>query len=152
MSRNLFKELERRVNDHSFMSGVNRSSDRVKLTAEIFTPTSLVVSILKQLPKGSLSIEKSVLDPACGDGQFLDAVKWFRVLKYEVSPEDSVKTLYGIDIMRDNVRLCSKRLGGGTVLMGDSLNPGKRLVGQSDEEYRKLNELLDNPFELTLFN
>jgi hypothetical protein len=152
MSKSLFKELEKRINNHSYMSGVNRSIDRVRFTAEIFTPTSLVVSFLKELPKDSLALEKSILDPACGDGQFLDAVKWYRILKYEASPEDSVKTLYGIDIMRDNVSLCSERLGGGIILMGDALQPAKRLKGQTEEEYFKLNELLDNHLEMTLFN
>ena len=43
--------------------------------------------------------------------------------------------------MRDNVDLCKKRLGGGTILMGDSLNPTKRLDQQTDDEYHELNIL-----------
>ena len=44
--------------------------------------------------------------------------------------------------MRDNVDLCKKRLGGGTILMGDSLNPDKRLEDQTDDEYYQLRRLL----------
>jgi hypothetical protein len=36
--------------------------------------------------------------------------------------------------MRDNVYLCKKRLGGGTILMGDSLCPEKEFIEQTEEE------------------
>ena len=78
---------------------------------------------------------KTVLDPACGDGQFLTAVKWVKVLFHNMSEEDALKDIYGVDIMRDNVDLCKKRLGGGKILMGNTLDPAKRLDGQSDSEH-----------------
>lgn len=151
MSKNLFRELERRLNDHSYMSGINRSRERVRATAEIFTPTALVITFIEALPKNALIPEKLVLDPACGDGQFLAAVKWYRVLKFDIREEEAVKTIFGVDLMRDNVDLCKKRLGGGTILMGDALNPSKRLANQTQDEYRQLNEILDNDTQLTLF-
>ena len=52
-----------------------------------------------------------------------------------MSEEDALKDLYGVDIMRDNVDLCKKRLGGGTIVMGNSLEPDKRLEGQTDSEH-----------------
>jgi 2-polyprenyl-3-methyl-5-hydroxy-6-metoxy-1,4-benzoquinol methylase len=78
---------------------------------------------------------KTVLDPACGDGQFLTAIKWVKVFAHGMSEENALKDLYGVDIMRDNVDLCKKRLGGGTILMGNSLEPNKRLDKQTEEEY-----------------
>ena len=32
-----------KVNEHGYMSGVDRMSDRVKKTGEIFTPTDIVI-------------------------------------------------------------------------------------------------------------
>ena len=44
--------------------------------------------------------------------------------------------------MRDNVDLCKKRLGGGTIVMGNSLYPNQKLNGQTDEEYDMVNSML----------
>ena len=52
--------------------------------------------------------------------------------------------IYGIDLMRDNVDLCKKRLGGGTILMGDSLNPENRIKEQTDTEHNELLKLFTN--------
>ena len=59
-----------------------------------------------------------------------------------MSESDALKDLYGVDIMRDNVDVCKKRLGGGTIVMGDSLNPDKKLDGQTDAEYDMVNSML----------
>jgi uroporphyrinogen-III decarboxylase len=55
-----------------------------------------------------------------------------------MSEEDALKDLYGVDIMRDNVDLCKKRLGGGTILMGNALDPAKILDGQTDAEHEMM--------------
>ena len=52
-----------------------------------------------------------------------------------MSEEEALKDIYGVDIMRDNVDLCKKRLGGGTIVMGNTLDPAKKLEGQSDIEH-----------------
>ena len=52
-----------------------------------------------------------------------------------MSEEEALKDIYGVDIMRDNVDLCKKRLGGGTIVMGNTLDPAKKLEGQSDSEH-----------------
>ncbi len=78
---------------------------------------------------------KTTLDPACGDGQLLVPVKWLKVFHYNMSEEDAVKDLYGVDIMRDNVDLCKRRLGGGNIVMGNTLDPDVYLEGQSEDEY-----------------
>ena len=58
-----------------------------------------------------------------------------------MTEEEALQDIYGIDIMRDNVDLCKKRLGGGTILMGDSLNPDNKLDDQTDDEYYQLQRL-----------
>lgn len=136
MSRVDWSAVAERVDEHSYMEGVERTVERVALTAEVFTPTELVIDMLSRLPLHVFEPGQTVLDPACGDGQFLVAAKWLKVLHFGASERVALSDLYGVDIMRDNVDLCLRRLGGGTVLMGDSLHPAARLAGQTDEEHR----------------
>ena len=143
MSNDVWDEIALRVGEHGYMAGLDRSEQRVDETAEVFTPTDLVISMLKRLSVDEFAPGKSVLDPACGDGQFLVAVKWAKVLIHEMSEEQALADIYGIDIMRDNVDLCKQRLGGGTIVMGDALNPASELDGQTDAERLIMRQLFD---------
>tara|TARA_Y100000992_G_scaffold77353_1_gene48980 strand:+ start:9297 stop:9761 length:465 start_codon:yes stop_codon:yes gene_type:complete len=142
MKLTMWKRITNKVNEHAHMSQVGRGSERVQATAEIFTPTDLVIEMLNRIDISRLSAGKTVLDPACGDGQFLTAIKWVKVYIHKMSESDALKDLYGVDIMRDNVDVCKKRLGGGTIVMGDALHPDKKLDGQTDEEYDIVNSML----------
>ena len=124
------------VNEHGYMSGVDRMSDRVQETAEVFTPTDLVIEILQGMDTELFAPGKIVLDPACGDGQFLVAVKWLKVMEFNMSQDEALEDIYGVDIMRDNVDLCKERLEGGNIVMGNTMEPHIKLDEQTDEEYR----------------
>lgn len=141
MSAHLWAEVARRMNEHGYMHGVERTVERVRATAEVFTPTSLVIEMVGGIPLDRLSPGKSVLDPACGDGQFLVASKWVKVLAHGMTEEAALADLYGIDIMRDNVDLCRRRLGGGTVVMGNALDPFAKVEGQTPEERELMRSL-----------
>lgn len=92
------------------MSGVERDRLRIKSTGEVFTPTILVQEILDQLdPALFQDPGKTFLDPACGDGQFLGEVL-IRKVESGCEFEQALGTIYGIDIMQDNVELCRERL------------------------------------------
>ena len=128
---------------HGYMSGVDRMSERVKATGEIFTPTKLVIEMMQKLLEQDPDVfapGKTVLDPACGDGQLLVPVKWFKVLVYGMTEADAVADLYGVDIMRDNVDLCKARLGGGNIVMGNTLDPLTRLEEQTAEELKLMRD------------
>lgn len=131
----LWEEVARRTDSHAYMSGVERTVERVAATAEVFTPTGLVVEMLRSRPHGTFGPGRTVLDPACGDGQFLVAVKWVKVLVHQMAEQDALAELYGVDVMRDNVELARRRLGGGTIVLGDTLRPTVRLDGQTDDEH-----------------
>jgi 2-polyprenyl-3-methyl-5-hydroxy-6-metoxy-1,4-benzoquinol methylase len=137
----IWPEVSSRLAEHEYMVGVSRSADRIKATGEIFTPTELVVDILKYTDLNLFAPGKTVLDPACGDGQFLVAVKWIKVLHHQMDEHQAILDIYGVDIMRDNVDCCLLRLGGGTILMGDSLNPTRRLEMQTEAEHKLMLEL-----------
>lgn len=142
------------TNKHGYMSGVARMSSRVKATGEVFTPTELVLEILQKMMYNDPDIfgpGKTVLDPACGDGQFLVPVKWLKILHYGMSEEDALNDIYGVDIMRDNVDLCKTRLCGGNIIMGDTLNPSKELHEQTKKEYLEMNRIFGNNLNLITF-
>lgn len=92
------------------MSGVDREKNRVKSTGEVFTPTSLVQDTLNKIPSEQFTdISKTFLDPSCGDGQFLGEVL-IRKMENGSTFEQALSTIYGVDLMEDNVDLCRERL------------------------------------------
>ena len=96
--------------NREYMSGIDRDKTRVKATAEVFTPTPLVQEILDQLPPEVFSNPaKTFLDPSCGDGQFLSEVL-IRKLENNIDFATALSTIYGVDLMPDNVKLCQDRL------------------------------------------
>ena len=98
------------IRNHSYMSGVERDKLRVKETAEVFTPTPLVQEILDRLPLDVFTDRtKTFLDPSCGDGQFLGEVL-IRKVENGIDFETALSTIYGVDLMQDNVELCRERL------------------------------------------
>jgi hypothetical protein len=98
------------VRNRTYMSGVDRDKLRVKSTGEVFTPTPLVQEILDQMPQELFKDPtKTFLDNSCGDGQFLSEVL-IRKLENGIPFEQALATIYGVDLMPDNVDLCKERL------------------------------------------
>ena len=89
---------------------VVRENLRIKAQGEIFTPTALVNEILDKMPIEQFTdVSKTFLDPSCGNGQFLSEVL-IRKLENGIDFEAALKTIYGVDIMFDNVLTCQNRL------------------------------------------
>lgn len=96
--------------DRAYMSGIDRDKTRVKATSEIFTPTELVQEVLDRLPPEEfVDPERTFLDNSCGDGQFLSEVL-IRKIQNGIDFETALGTIYGVDMMMDNVQLCRERL------------------------------------------
>lgn len=103
-------EVIAHAREREYMSGAQRTAARVKATGEVFTPTNLVQTVLDELPPELFTdVNKTFLDNSCGDGQFLSEVL---ILKIEngSSFEQALSTIYGVDLMQDNVDLCRDRL------------------------------------------
>ena len=93
-----------------YMSGIERDYVRVKATAEVFTPDDMVETLVKRVGMDIIcDPEKRIVDPTCGDGQFLAYILYCR-LKAEIPLLTALKTLYGIEHEPDNVGMCRKRL------------------------------------------
>ena len=98
------------IRNRSYMSGVERDKLRVKATGEVFTPTELVQDLLSKLPEDLFkNYKKTYIDPSCGDGQFLGEVL-IRKVENGIDFEQALSTIYGVDLMQDNVDLCRERL------------------------------------------
>lgn len=93
-----------------YMSGIDRDKLRIKATGEVFTPTELVIQILDSMPQELFSDPtKTFCDPSCGDGQFLSEVL-IRKVESGIDFETALSTIYGVELMADNVKLCHDRL------------------------------------------
>ena len=111
------EEVIDHVRNRSYMGGVERDRLRVKVTGEVFTPTELVREMLEQIPIEQFTDPtKKFQDQCCGDGQFLGEVlirKLESLDKEEITDtefEQALSTIYGTDLMIDNVDLCRERL------------------------------------------
>jgi hypothetical protein len=92
------------------MSGVERDQARVKSTGEVFTPTPLVQEVLNRMPLEMFTDpSKTFLDNSCGDGQFLGEVL-IRKIENGSTFEQALSTVYGVDLMQDNIIECRRRL------------------------------------------
>ena len=98
-----------------------KSKERVSQRGEVFTAEREVNAMLDLVENECLRPDSRFLEPACGDGNFLSAILKRKLTelrrKYKKSPRDyeklsivAIGSLYGVDIMNDNVLACRERL------------------------------------------
>lgn len=98
-----------------------KSKERVSLHGEVFTNEREVNAMLDLVKPECLRPDSRFLEPACGDGNFLCAILERKLKevrrKYKSSVRDyeyysviTLGSLYGVDIMSDNVEACRRRL------------------------------------------
>jgi type I restriction-modification system DNA methylase subunit len=104
------ENIIKHARDREYMSGIERDHVRVKATGEVFTPAELVQEVLDKMDQSLFADpDKTFLDNCCGDGQFLSEVL-IRKVQNGINFETALSTIYGVDIMEDNVALCRDRL------------------------------------------
>jgi hypothetical protein len=98
-----------------------KSKDRVLDYGEVFTDEREVNAMCDLVKNECLRIDSRFLEPACGDGNFLAEILSRKLeivtKRYRKSPYDfernsllAVGSIYGVDIMFDNVKECRERL------------------------------------------
>lgn len=103
------------------MSKQIKSRDRVTEHGEVFTSEREVNSMLDLVYNETQNIESRFLEPACGDGNFLIKILERKLSvverKYKKSQSDfekwsfiAISSLYGIDLLEDNIIDCRNRL------------------------------------------
>ena len=98
-----------------------KSKQRVSDHGEVFTAEREVNAMLDLVKSETERIDSRFLEPACGEGAFLIEIlrRKLEVVKsrYGKSPYDyeryavlAVTSVYGVDILQDNVEICRQRL------------------------------------------
>jgi methylase of polypeptide subunit release factors len=94
------------------MASLAKTYSQEKLFGQVYTPNHIVCKILDDIGYNSPAVlGKSIIDPACGDGRFLEEVVK-RILKF--SPENELRQnllcVHGWDIDEDAVAQCISNL------------------------------------------
>ncbi len=98
-----------------------KSKKRVTDHGEVFTAEREVNAMLDLVKQETERIDARFLEPACGNGNFLIEVLRRKLaivkeryaknqLEYERYAVTAVSSIYGVDILQDNVSECRKRL------------------------------------------
>jgi len=87
-----------------------RSKENVRNNGEVFTPFAIVNQMLDLIPNEAWADKNFVsIEPTCGNGQFI--VKLFeKKIEHGLTIEESLNTIIGMDISKDNIRDCHVRL------------------------------------------
>ena len=101
--------MSHRMGDQLGFRGVAATLPDGGWVSGVFTPTPLVLAMLNELPDEVWEENKTFLDPTCGNGNFLIHIL-NRKIKSGHSPLQALKTIYGLDIMKDNIMECRLRL------------------------------------------
>jgi hypothetical protein len=100
---------------------LTKSKDRIRDHGEVFTPDFIVNDMLDLVYQETQRIESRFLEPACGDGNFLVSILLRKItvvnkiykknqFDYERSALLAVSSVYGIDLLADNVSDAQQRL------------------------------------------
>lgn len=103
------------------MSAQVKSKERVAEHGEVFTNEREVNAMLDLVKQETERIDSRFLEPACGNGNFLIEIlrRKLEVVKsrykksqweYEKNGLIAIMSVYGVDIMQDNVAECKTRL------------------------------------------
>lgn len=98
-----------------------KSKNRVRDQGEVFTAEREVNAMLDLVKNETEKIDSKFLEPACGDGNFLAPILTRKIglverrykksqLEYERNAITAVGSIYGVELMQDNVDECRERL------------------------------------------
>ena len=98
-----------------------KSKKRVADHGEVFTAEREVNAMLNLVKQETERIESRFLEPACGDGNFLARIleRKLKIVSNRYSKSQiewerygilAISSIYGIDILRDNIDECRNRL------------------------------------------
>ncbi len=163
-----------------------KSRERVSAHGEVFTAEREVKAMCDLVADECRRFDSTFLEPACGDGNFLAEILTRKLDALENDSDFERKSLialaslYGIDILPDNVTACRTRLYDlwdkrrnfdgalrtrareivtANIVQGDTLNPGEIIFTEwtHDDSFIirrvkdfKLSEEVDGQYELPL--
>ncbi len=104
-------------------NNIIKSKKRVADHGEVFTSEREVNAMLDLVKQETERIDSRFLEPACGDGNFLSEILRRKLkivkskyaksqLEFERFATTAISSIYGVDILKDNVEACKDRLYG----------------------------------------
>ena len=113
--------------------GIVRCKERITKNGEVFTPKALVEKMMDKIPAEKWKDPKATfLEPCCGNGQIVIGMLERRISS-GISPIIALQTLFGVELMQDNVDLCKDRIR-------DVLRANKVKIT------KKVNDIIDHNF------
>ena len=94
------------------MASLAKTYDNQKLFGQIYTPPFIVEKILNEIGFNSPSVlKKTILDPACGDGRFLEEIA-LRIINFSSTEQlgENLSYIHGWDIDAEAIELCIENL------------------------------------------
>ena len=109
--------------NNSKARGQTKSKERVRDHGEVFTAEQEVKAMCDLVKDETERIDSRFLEPACGDGNFLAEILTRKLtvvrkkygkshLDYEKNAVLAASSIYGVDILQDNVIACRERMFG----------------------------------------
>lgn len=100
-----------------------KSKERIRNHGEVFTAEREVKAMCNLVKDETNRIDSRFLEPACGDGNFLAEILTRKLaivrkkyakshLDYEKNAVLAASSIYGVDILQDNVLACRERIFG----------------------------------------
>jgi hypothetical protein len=98
------------IDNYATDTRVSRRKDSDVNSQEFFTPYFIVKRMCDKISEADWSNpEKTFLEPSFGNGQFVIFIIYNRI-QHGVSWKDTLSTLYGVELMSDNVQETKDRI------------------------------------------
>ncbi len=90
--------------DNYTSSSTDTRLKRRKKTGEFYTPYSIIKKMIDKIePEMWADPDRTFLEPSFGDGNFIIAILYRRIVEYGIDWKTALKTCTGVELMQDNV-------------------------------------------------
>lgn len=97
--------------DNYTSSNTDTRLKRRKKTGEFYTPYSIVKKMMDKIePEMWADPDKTFLEPSFGNGNFIIAILYRRIVEHGIDWKTALETCYGVELMQDNVDETKERI------------------------------------------
>ena len=97
------KTLQQLIDDYESLNTEIRK-ERRKKTQEFYTPYSIVKKMMDKISSEDwANPNKTFLEPSFGHGNYIIGILYRRIVEYRIDWKTALETLYGVELMQDNV-------------------------------------------------
>lgn len=97
--------------DNYTSSNTDTRLKRRKKTGEFYTPYSIVKKMMDKIePEMWADPDKTFLEPSFGNGNFIIAILYRRIVEHGIDWKTALETYYGVELMQDNVDETKERI------------------------------------------